>query len=120
MVRQLEDPICFDIASYLTYLDTFSLKKVLWFHVANEIANGKHPVFGAKLKKMGKKAGIADYVFMYSDGCFMVEVKAKSPQTKAQKEIEKECLDKNIPYFIVHSLDELIQVLKDMHIVKDK
>lgn len=119
MVKKLEDPICFDIASYLRLLDTFSLKKVLWFHVANEIANTNHPVFGAKLKKMGKKAGIADYVFLYHDGCFMVEVKGNSKLSDAQKEIQKECLDKEIPYFVVYSLDDLIQVLKDMNIVKD-
>lgn len=115
----LEDTICFDIASFLTHLDKISLKKVLWFHVANEIANTKHPAFGAKLKKMGKKAGIADYVFMYKNGSFMVEVKSKSKLNDSQIAIQQECKDKDIPYFVVYSLDDLIKVLKKMNIIGD-
>lgn len=114
-----EDFICYEIAGFLQHLDKFSIQPTLWFHVANEIANSKHPAFGAKLKKMGKKAGIADYIFMYKNGSFMVEVKVPGgKQTESQKLIQQECITKEIPYYLVYSLEDLINILKEKRIIE--
>lgn len=75
------------------------------------------PYVGAKLKKKGVKAGMADYLFPFANDEYnnlWIEFKVgQNKQTEAQKkfqEIIEECGGK---YVICHDLDEAIKTIED-------
>jgi len=56
-------------------------------------------------------AGVAD-VIVITEGGFAVflEIKDKSKQSDAQKEFERRCKEVGCEYYIIHNLDELINI----------
>lgn len=73
-------------ADYLRY----QYPHVLWCHIGNE--RHTSPARGAKLKKMGVKAGMPDILIFHTDGRghhgVAIELKIKPNKlTKAQKEV---------------------------------
>ena len=82
-----EDNLQIAVANYLR----LAYPKVLWTHVANERQTS--PQRGAKLKKMGVRAGIPDILIFAKRGSvsgLAIELKIK-PNTPTQA--QKDCLD---------------------------
>jgi len=113
-----EGMICRQFVAQLKFLELNPKKPFVWFHVANEGKNVKNPIFGANLKRAGKKNGAPDYVFLWENGGGFIEFKTfKGKLSKDQKEFEAECILKNIPYCIARSTDEGINILKEWGIL---
>ncbi len=118
--RGKEDYICYQFANYLRSESIEGKLKCIWFHVANEIANNKNPVFGKKLKALGKIAGVADYVFLKDTGSFCIEVKEpKGKQSDNQKMFQKWCASHGVPYKMIYSSEEGIEALKEWGLIND-
>lgn len=59
---------------------------VLWTHPANQ---GRSPQEGAKLKKMGVRAGVADLIFWHEGKFMAIELKTESGMSPVQKEFKR-------------------------------
>jgi hypothetical protein len=110
-----EDAICIEFASKLQRMTRQGEFNCVWFHVANEYAGESKPLYGAKLKAMGKVAGVSDYIFMKEGKNLALEFKTtdkQSKQSKGQKCFEQWCKDVGIPYELVRSSQEGFDALK--------
>lgn len=100
-------------------------------HCANERFNpggktsGKFYAHIEKLKAMGMKKGYPDYIFHFKDnkGVLYFEFKTwtkdkdgktiyKSYLSPEQKLFQQECLEFNIPYHVVYTKEEAIDILQ--------
>lgn len=114
----LEDTICIDFVSVLNSYIQIKKPNFVYFHVPNEISSNKNPIFGAKLKKMGKTNGVADYIFLWENGSGCIEFKAgKNGLTESQKTFSENCSKFKIPYEVARSVDEGINILKKWRLV---
>lgn len=102
-----------------------SLKSV-WFHVANETGDNTKKVWGALLRCMGKICGVSDYVFLTKGHNLCIEFKSESSYksknhglSPSQLLFKQWCEACEIPYYIVSSCKEAIQVLKDEGLLKE-
>lgn len=103
---------CVELASFLQRETRQGRFDTVWFHVANEFAGKKRPIWGALLKAMGKLSGVADYIFMWDNGCGAIEMKhGKGKQSKGQIDFELWCHDNGVPYEVCYSSQEAINVL---------
>ena len=118
-----EDRIAAEL--HLKLCELFLTNKIngIWFHVANEGVFNKQnfrPVYGAKLKKMGKAKGIFDYIFLWEDGCAMIELKyGKNKLSAEQKVIMEWADDAGIKSAVAYSCDDAINFLKKINFIKD-
>lgn len=117
----IEDGICIhDIVPTLKFMENYNQFKtpIQWTKITNE-AYDKSIIVGAKQKRMGKKAGTADYWIGWSGGWGWIEVKApKGKQSESQVAFEREALDAGGRYVVVHNGDELRAALKEWGILK--
>ena len=117
----LEDNICInDIVPTLKFMQNYNQFKhpVQWTKIANE-AYHKSIIVGAKQKRMGKKAGTADYFLGWRYGWGWIEVKAPGKkQQPTQVAFEKETLDAGGKYVVIHNGDELRAALKEWGVLK--
>ena len=117
----VEDSICInDIVPTLNLMENYNQFKtpIQWTKITNE-AYDKSIIVGAKMKRMGKKAGTADYWIGWSGGWGWIEVKApKGSQSDTQVAFEKEALKAGGRYEIVHNGDEMRAVFKKWGILK--
>jgi len=82
----------------------------LWSSIPNEGKRSR--LIGGMLKKMGMRPGMGDLVFLWSDGCGLIELKAPGEtQSDNQIAVEKECIERGIRYAVCWSLDHVIDVL---------
>ncbi len=110
-----EDRITMEIANYFRELTLEKRANFIWFHVPNENGNNKQFAFGAKLRAMGKMPGCSDFILMGKDRSLCLEVKApKGRQGPNQRIFEDWCLEHGVSYKIVKSVDETIEVLKEV------
>jgi hypothetical protein len=82
------------------------------FHIPNEQNN--NIAYTMVLKRMGLKAGVADYCLLLEGGkVAFLEFKrnAKSKMTEKQKEFQKVCAELCIPYFLVHDVQQAIDIV---------
>lgn len=115
-----EDFISIEFAEQLRTLSGLNQLNGIFFHVANEISSNKNPVFGAKLRKMGKIAGAPDYVFMWENGCGCIEMKyGKRPQSTSQIEFEAWCKEHSVKYEVCRSVASAFEVLEKWGFVKN-
>lgn len=112
------------------YLRILNLKKCKWLHINNgEHSGGKSgAIQGARAKMLGQIPGVSDLHFTYGDlnesGTLWVEVKLaktvlhkKTYQNKDQKAFEKDITRfKDNFYYVVRTLDELIDIIKQYKI----
>lgn len=112
----IEDEECKVFIFQLNYVKY--KKPCLIYKNCNDIRNNNNPFFGAQLIKLGKRAGIPDYSVMWADGCGFIEFKRKKTEgrakgylSKEQKEIQQECIEKNIKFEVVYSSEEAMDVL---------
>ena len=109
MTRRLEDSLQKTCVHWLA----LTRPDVFYFSIPNEAK--RKPRTGARLKSMGMRAGVADLCVMVGDAdpfVAFIEFKAgKGKQTPAQKEFQRGCNDRGIPYAICRSLDEFIGII---------
>lgn len=116
-----EDQICIQIVVPLLNLwEKTGLLKARWNKITNEAAD-KNLLYGVKLKRMGKKAGMGDYLFEWGTGSGWIEVKTKTGrQSPSQKKFEAECKEWGIGYEIIRTWEELEAALKKWGILDVK
>lgn len=118
-----EDLISCKLHTKLCHLFLEGKVNGIWFHVANEGVYNKSnykPIYGTKLKKMGKAKGMADYVFLWDKGCALIEVKyAKNKLTEEQKLVKEWAEHSKIPHFVAYSAEEAVEFLKKINFIKD-
>lgn len=81
---------------------------LLWFHPANERATS--PMQGAKLKRMGVLAGVADLMILRQTKkaiglCIELKVPGNKP-TKTQDEFCRRVVAEGWAYYVCNSFDE--------------
>lgn len=109
-----EDLICYEFAKKLQRMTRQGDFNTIWFHVANEFDGTPNPKFGAKLKGLGKLAGVADYIFLWDGGCGAIEFKTPTGrQSQGQKDFQAWCKDHNVLYEVARSADEAFDILKE-------
>lgn len=111
-----EQKMCVEFANGLRQMTLEGKLSYIWFHIANEFLPSKQPnySFEAKLKHMGKIAGLPDYCFIGENGSFFIEFKSsKGRQTENQKKFEEWCRINKVPYFICRSAKEGFEVLRE-------
>jgi len=103
---------------YLKFLSIEKKLKSVWFSVPNENANNKNPIFGSKLKSLGKINGVADMIFLWEGGSGCIEFKSeKGKLSESQKLFQKWCCSLGINYEVVRSFEDGILVLKKWKIL---
>lgn len=93
------------------------IKKHYFYSIPNEaIGAGKNKqqavARGHKLKLMGRRAGVADlHVYWRFGGDSYLEVKrCNGIQSKSQKAFEAEMESRGVKYFIVRSVEDVIEI----------
>jgi hypothetical protein len=66
----------------------------------------------AKARKLGTKAGWTDIEIIWQGRFYGLEIKAKSPQSDAQKDIQRDLARAGAPYAVVRSVTEAEAILK--------
>lgn len=112
-IKQNESKLAYTFATWLRQKTLENSFPFVWFHVANEVSSSGSKTFGALLKACGKLPGIADYIFLGKDKCFVIELKTdKGKLSQNQKLFKSWCDLNNIPYHIAYSTDEAINIVK--------
>lgn len=88
----------------------------LWFAVPNQ--RGTRKKFEAQiLNALGVRAGVSDLVFVLAGGrALFVEVKAPGKESNLspkQKEFRDDCDWLGAPYYVVSSVDDVTEILKE-------
>ena len=98
-------------------LNARARESVIWFHPAN--GEARSAITGARLKRMGVKKGVPDLVFVFREGgALFMEIKREGARlSPEQREMESRCYDQDIPYEVVHSLEEAIGVFEDWGVI---
>lgn len=115
-----EDEICYEFAERVRYLQLEDMcrKEFVWTHIANEFAGKSRPVFGMKLKAVGKVTGWPDYVFMSDDVGLAIEFKDKGgSQSDSQRKVQKWFELSGVDYHVARSADEGVKILVDAGLI---
>jgi len=119
MSNKEEDGLCISTMQALEYT-----KINHWdiFHIDNGQRSGNRTqriIAGSLAKKMGVKAGVADYGYHYDGNKIgYIEMKAeKGVQQPNQKEFQVYCIEKNIPYNVCRTVDEVLNILKERKVI---
>lgn len=103
-MKHREQHIQFAVADYLR----LQYPDLLWFHPANERATS--PMQGAKFKRMGVLAGVADIIiFRKTSKALGLCIELKSPdrtQSGPQQEFQRRVQAEGWAYYVCHSFDE--------------
>ncbi len=82
----------------------------IWFHPPNGGARTKAEA--GIFKAMGVRAGVADLIFLWHDRCGAIEIKPpKRYLSPSQKVFRDDCRRLGIDWALVHSVDELADIL---------
>lgn len=118
-----EDKICVEFQNQMKCLLLENKLNCLWFHVANEGAfggEGFRPMYGEKLKKMGKAKGMFDYIFLSQNASAMIEFKYNRNKMTPSQAVVKDWADYlKIHTLVAYSADEAIKFLKQIKFIKD-
>lgn len=111
-----EQDLCIEFANRLRALELDGRTSCVWTHVPNEIGWNRNKVaqtIYAAAKAMGMIVGTADYLFLAADGSLALEAKSKSgTQHDGQKDFEKWCGEKGVPYAVFRTVEEGIEILR--------
>ena len=81
--------------------------------LCSNLNNSKDARTGAINKSMGVISGRSDLVLYINSKAYHIEVKAeKGKQSQVQKEWEGIITSQGFEYFIVHNLDEFIEIIE--------
>lgn len=118
-----EQAICTEFANRLRALELDGKLRCVWTHVPNEIGWNPNKVaqtLYAAAKAMGMIVGTADYLFLANDGSVALEAKsATGSQHEGQKDFQKWCEEKGVPYHVFRSAEEGIELLKQHGMIKE-
>lgn len=81
---------------------------LLWTHPANQ---GRSPQEGAKLKRMGVRAGTPDFLFWYNGWFGAIELKTTSGLSEKQKEFMRRFLLAGGKYAVCKTVKEVADTL---------
>ena len=117
-IEPSENTICTAFVNQIKFLQQMNqqaVEELIYFHIPNG-GSRKSAFEGYNFKKMGLLPGVADYIFMWRSGSLtkvgFLEFKTqKGKQTTSQKEFEKQSNALNIPYELVRSEKEGIDIL---------
>lgn len=125
-----EDALCEAFhKNLLQRRDLGMLRPCVFFHIANQqVQTGKnsaaHMRMGAKMKRMGKRAGVLDYEFIWKDqfgatriAFLEAKMPSKSP-SKEQQDFMEDCKALGIPVAVFRSVQEGLRHLEDWGLIK--
>jgi hypothetical protein len=97
--------------SVVEWLTRFGKPGLIWFHPANE--RRCSPRQGARLKRMGVKAGVPDICLVRPGGAAAyLELKSpKGRQTPEQSAFEQLCKANGSPYAVARTIEEAVSTL---------
>jgi len=96
--------------------NTYPDLRGLLFHVRNNSENSRD---GKYWKELGVVAGVSDFLFLYNEKVYCIELKTPTgSQSEAQEEWEKKVKAQKINYFIINSIDKFKILIK--HLVDEK
>ena len=100
----------------VSYLSALKLR-CFWFHVPNTHSGGVR--WGAKLKSMGLRAGVADLVFFLPGGkAVCMELKTpKGRLSDSQKEFRESCSDLGVGYVVCRSMEDVEEALRGWKLI---
>ena len=80
------------------------------FMVGNDAPGNSTPQRVARLKAMGLLPGVSDLVAVDNNGKILfIEIKTETGRlSKRQKEFQQKCLDLDLPYVIIRSIEDAI------------
>lgn len=115
-----EDNLAFKCVCLLKALSLQNKLPGVWFHIANEgiYANAggnsaSRPIFGKKLKALGKHNGLPDYVIVTPHRTLFVELKSeKGTLTLEQRKFRKWCDAHRLSYHVIRSLEAFKDLLE--------
>lgn len=95
-------------------------KGVVWWHTAN---GNVGPKYGAKLKRLGVRAGVPDFTLIVPEGndhyVAFIELKSdKGRLSEPQKQFRDAVVEMNCTYRTIHDLDEAVQFLTAIAAIK--
>lgn len=99
-----EDKLALEVTEWLANL-TYSGLPIIWFHVTNESA-GSNKVWNLLKKATGRIAGVSDYVILWQGGGLLLELKAGTKQSPAQKDFEEWCKWSGVRYSVCETLEQ--------------
>ncbi len=100
-----------DLASDLRHLTLTGKYTGIWFHIPNEGKRGK--LVALILRAMGLITGAPDYVFIWSGGSLLVELKVgKNDQTPKQRMFQQWAEHCGITYALCYSKEEVMASLQ--------
>lgn len=109
-----EDDTCIEFVKIVQTFQNLTSNKFVFFHIPNEISANNNPIFGAKLKRMGKLAGVPDYCFLWNKSVGFIEFKAKKGVlSDAQKSFKDDMEDLNIKFAVAYTSNEGVYILKE-------
>lgn len=109
-----EDSTCIAFVKQVESLQKITKEPFIFFHIPNEISRANNPIFGNKLKNMGKLPGAPDYCFFWTNGCGFIEFKSKTGRlSEDQKKFKDNCEKINLSYQVARSVDDGLMILKN-------
>ena len=106
-----EDRLQQDIFIY--HCNTYPCKRGLFFHNFN---NPRNAIQGAKLKTLGLVSGVADMTLLHNGKTYFFELKtATGKQSKRQQEWERQVTSEKFNYYIIRTLEEFKEKLKEIY-----
>lgn len=89
------------------------------FHINNNASGYITKRKGAQLKRQGVRAGVSDLILIWKDRVYFIELKTpKGRQTETQKSFQSICLNYGHNYVIIRSLDQFIDMIEHLKILK--
>ena len=84
---------------------------VIWFHVPN--GEHRNPVVGAKLKAMGVRAGVSDFVFVLPGGraAFLEIKRGNGRLSPVQRLFADACEAVGAPFKVAHDIASAVEIL---------
>ena len=91
----------------------------VWYPVPNFSGN-LGPMLGRKFKEQGVRlAGVPDFAFHWKAGSGFIELKAGTNSlSEAQKNFRDKCLEREIPFRVCRSLDQVITTLREWGVLE--
>ncbi len=98
-------------------VDYLNLRGIFCHSIPNERKSS--PQAGARLKRSGRVAGVADLILwipvMGFTKIFYIEVKtSKGRLSQSQKEFQQICSDSGVAYIVVRSVEDVVKIINEV------
>lgn len=112
-IRTLEPTEAVIQATVVQHLEARGRPDMFWFHVPN--GEHRHAATGAKLKKMGVKAGVPDLIIQLPSGTHYLELKRNRGRISAVQSVTKVQIERAGGHWrIAYGLDDALRALEDI------